>query len=131
MCELWGSTCFPCPLLGLQMCLTMHLSLYGYWGCKLRSLLAPLVLYLPSQPPQLQMVTFLTALESLLIFTHLSKICQKYHLTHSWNKQITACVTAIRSLDNFSRMKKHIKRRFWTVLSNNSAPIPFLKALGS
>lgn len=72
--------------------------------------------------------------DSSWVFTDiypLKPICQKYHLTHSWNKQITSCVTAIRSLDNFPRMKKHIKRRFWTVLSNNSAPIPFLKALGS
>lgn len=77
-------------------------------------------------PPQLQMVKFLTA----LVYPF-KQICQKDHLTHSWNKQIPACVTAIRSLDNFSRMKKHIKRRFWTIVSNSSVPIPFLKALGS
>lgn len=76
-------------------------------------------------PPQLQMVKLLTA----LVYPF-KQICQKYHLIHSWNKQIPACVTAIRSLDNFSRMKKHIKRRFWTIISNSSVPIPFLKALG-
>lgn len=78
--------------------------------------------FLPSEPPP-QHGQMLTALESLLLCTHLSKSARNTILgpdgTHSsLHRQL--CKNG----------KPH-QRRFWTALSNDSIQTPFLKAQGA
>lgn len=77
---------------------------------------------LPTEPPP-QHGQMLTALESLLVCTHLSKSAQNTILGPDGTNS-----SLHRQLCNNG--KPH-QRRFWTALSNDSIQTPFLKARGA
>jgi hypothetical protein len=123
----------PCPLLRLQTCVTMDLFLYRSLGPKLRSLVVHryFIYWTTSSTPDGPIFDSSWVITDMYPF---KQICQKYYLTHSWNKHTAACVTVIRSLDNFfengkPHQKKVLHRPFQRFCSDSFPKSPWVMRL--